>query len=111
MISKMLVLVAASGVLIGATAAAQPPQRGDGARPATAAHTAQKRVGERQHGASSRGAARRDRDDKTTGFGGRSGDDAFADDSAGGPRQGHLRGDRGADMMDNVKRDDQEPPE
>jgi hypothetical protein len=105
---KILPIVAACGVLLGASALAQQTvPRADGSRSATPAH--------RQQGASrsvpGRTAAPRDRGDNTTGFGGGRGGDAFADDPSGSHREGHLRGDRGAGMMDNVRRDDQEPSE
>ena len=113
---KILPIVAACGVLLGANALAQQTvPRADGSRSATPAHKVDKQGGVRQQGAShstpGRSAAPRDRVDDTTGFGGRSGDDAFADDPSGSNREGHLRGDRGADMMDNVRRDDREPSE
>jgi len=109
--SKILLMVAMGGVLIGANAAAAQPHRADGARSVTPAEVTQKRGGVRQLGVARSAPGDTPRADKTTGFGGGSGDDAFADDSPGGKREGHLRGDRGADMMDNVRRDDQEPSE
>jgi hypothetical protein len=113
---KILPIVATCGVLMGASALAQQAvPRADGSRSATPAHKVDKRGGVHQQGASrsatGRTAAPRDRADNTTGFGGGRGDDAFADDPSGGHREGHLRGDRGAGMMDNVRRDDQEPSE
>jgi hypothetical protein len=113
---NILPLVAACGVLLGASAFAQQTvPRADGSRSATPAHKMEKRGGVRQQGASrgtpDRAAAPRDRADSTTGLGGGRGDNAFADDPSGGNREGHLRGDRGAGMMDNVRRDDQEPSE
>jgi len=109
--SKILLMVAMGGVLIGANAAAAQPHRADGARSVTPAEVTQKRGGVRQLGVARSAPGDTPRADKTTGFGGGSGDDAFADDSPGRNREGHLRGDRGADMMDNVRRDDQEPSE
>lgn len=115
---KFLPVVAACGVLLGSSALAlaqQTVHRADGSRSATSVPKAQQRSGVRQHGASRSApghtATPRARDDKTTGSGGGSGDDAFADDPRGGNREGHLRGDRGADMMDNVRRDEGEPSE
>jgi hypothetical protein len=112
--SKIFLVVAAGGVLLGANAVAQQPPRADGARSAAPAHETQKRSSVRQRGAAHsapRHTASGERGDQTTGFGGGSGDDAFADDPSVGNREGHLRGDRGAGMMDNVRRDDLEPPE
>jgi hypothetical protein len=111
---KILPIVAVCGGLLGSSALAQQVvPRADGNRSATSIHKAEKRANARQlgapHGAPSRAASPRDRDAKTTGFG--SGDDAFADDPSGGNREGRLRGDRGADMMDNDRRPDQDSSE
>jgi hypothetical protein len=113
--SKILPIVAACGVFLGSSAlvhAQQAGQRGDSSRGATSVHKVEKRGDVRgQRGASgvaSRQKAARDGGDKTTGSGGHTGDEAFADDRS-GHREGRLRGDRGADMMDNVRRVDDEP--
>jgi hypothetical protein len=115
---KFLPIVAACGVLLGSTAlvhAQQTGPRGDSSRAATSVHKVEKRHDVRgQRGAS--GAAlrqqgvSRDGADKTTGSGLAS-DEAFADERPSGNREGRLRGDRGADMMDNVRRVDDEPAE
>jgi len=114
--SKILPIVAACGVFLGSSAlvhAQQAGQRGDPSRGAPSVHKVEKRGDVRgQRGASgavSRQKAARDGGDKTTGSGGHAGDEAFADDRASGNREGRLRGDRGADMMDNVRRVDEEP--
>ena len=114
--SKILPVVAVCGLLLGASALAhaqQTGQRGDSSGGATAVHKVEKRGdvrGERgASGAASRQKAAREGGDKTTGSGGHAGDDAFADDRSSGNREGRLRGDRGADMMDNVRRVDEEP--
>ena len=117
--SKILPIVAGCGLLLGASALAhaqQTGQRGDSSRGATSVHKVEKRGDVRgQRGASSvvsrPKVVPRDSGDKTTGFGGRTSDEAFADDRASGNREGRLRGDRGADMMDNVRRVDEEPAE
>jgi hypothetical protein len=98
---KILPVAVACGVLLGASALAQAQTR-----TTPSVHKIEKQ------GASGRAASHKAAprgDDKTTGFGGHAGDDAFADDR--GNREGHLRGDRGADMMDNVRRVDDESPE
>ena len=115
--SKILPIVAACGVLLGSSAlvhAQQTGHRGDSSRGATSVHKVEKRGDVRgQRGASSvvsrPKVMPRDSGDKTTGFGGHTSDEAFADDRASGNREGRLRGDRGADMMDNVRRVDEEP--
>jgi len=80
---------------------------------ATAGHKVEKRGdvrGERgASGAAPRQKAAREGGDKTTGSGGHAGDEAFTDDRSSGNREGRLRGGRGADMMDNVRRVDEEP--
>jgi hypothetical protein len=112
--SKILPIVAACGVFLGSSAlvhAQQAGQRGDPSRGAPSVHKVEKRGDVRaQRGASGVAShkAVRDGGDKTTGSGSHAGDDAFADDRA-GHREGRLRGDRGADMMDNVRRVDDEP--
>ncbi|MEA2997069.1 MAG: hypothetical protein QOG74_2618 [Alphaproteobacteria bacterium] len=113
--SKILPIVAACGLLLGSSAlvhAQQAGQRGDSSRGATSVHKVEKRGDIRGQGgasgAASRQKAARDSGDKTTGSGSHAGDDAFTDDRA-GHREGRLRGDRGADMMDNVRRVDDEP--
>jgi hypothetical protein len=114
--SKILPIVAACGVFLGSSAlvhAQQAGQRGDSSRGATSVHKVEKRGDVRaQRGASGLAShkAARDGGDKTTGSGSHAGDDAFADDRS-GHREGRLRGDRGADMMDNVRRVDEEPAE
>jgi hypothetical protein len=110
MSSKILPIVAACGVLLGSSAlvhAQQTGQRGDGSRNTTSVHKTEKRGASGP--ASSQKAAPRQGGDKTTGSGGHAGDDAFADDRSSGNREGRLRGGRGADMMDNVRRVDEEP--
>jgi hypothetical protein len=113
--SKILPVVAVCGLLLGASALAhaqQTGQRGDSSRGATAVHKVEKGGdvrGERgASGAASRQKAAREGGDKTTGSGSHADDEAFADDRS-GHREGRLRGDRGADMMDNVRRVDEEP--
>ena len=111
--SKILPVVAVCGLLLGASALAHAQQTGQrGGGGATAVHKVDKRGdvrGERgASGAASRQKAAREGGDKTTGSGGHAGDEAFTDDRS-GHREGRLRGDRGADMMDNVRRVEEEP--
>jgi hypothetical protein len=113
--SKILPMVAACGLLFGSSAfvhAQQAGQRGDSSRGAASVHKVEKRGDVRgpggASGAASRQKAARDGGDKTTGSGSHAGDEAFTDDRS-SPREGRLRGDRGADMMDNVRRVDDEP--
>jgi hypothetical protein len=125
--AKILSIVAVSGLLVGSTALVQAQQTAAGQRTqrgesrhsgAMLPHETQKRGGIRGQRDTSRSASGRTTrvgagDDKTTGFGGRGGDEAFASnrDDRSGDQEGHLRGDRASGMMDNVRRDDGETSE
>jgi len=116
---NILPIVAACTILLGSGAlvhAQQTGQRLDSNHAATSVHKAEKRhqVGGQRGApgaASRRQGVTRNGGDKTTGSGGFVTDEAFADDRSSGNREGRLRGDRGADMMDNVRRVDEESAE